>query len=1171
MAESGGPTTQSGIYYQNTISALYLGALLDLRVSPNERARIVSVRIEAPEEIDDTIVEYSDGSMLYIQAKEQFSLQGEVWDKFWAAAREQNTKCSNNRDRFRLVLGTMGASMENLRETLERVQGKENIREWLNSLNKQQKAIAESILSTLALPEQEAYVVVKRTRAEFVTLDVAETTRVRDWMPLASEPKLALLSHLRDCCGGAGRIRYTFRSVELSELLLEKFNVRVFGSHGDGLEQYREAIAIQVGNIGVPGTSLSIREDDVLIWPTAISIDNTMKTDFEDEDPWLVRRYDGDKIDLKIFPSPEMRAVILESGAGYGKSTILRATVRRLAIKTTYIPALIHAEFLPDHPTIQEYLNAEYNALYQTNIDWTALCEQGRAVIVIDGVDELSDGARAALVNMIERAAARFPNTSFLIGARDASVTTFPPHFKLIRVQRLDDEQMMGMLKAYFRARGEFNVAEIVRHVRAYQELELLCRIPLFLAIFSATLKKNEKIPTSRVEMLELYLRNAFSPEKNKNVKKTDVGKTQLRRGAEAVASISLKRNEAAIPETKVRAELSRILGDAIGDDCVDTLLQYGLIERRGSRLAFCIPTVQEYLAGCVLAEAVTLEAAGLLENVYRRPWAQAIQYAVEKIDDAGGILRQLIESEDDLFYTSLRLVARCIVNGAKVDAALRESVASRLAKAWVRGGYIVERQIGNLIADGFSRPLHPEIRRVLIESGENYFERSIIIDRASDKILTLECLEALLNREDIRELWGEGWCRAIKPVLGDAVALLVGRARRETRGSLALGVISEIFYKLRDESSVDWKIISDDETLPPIIRAAAMFGPPAGAREPGPELIDAALAETESEHLWPSFPAAYLSTTWWKVHLRARYRVEATNAGGYPLAHLNSDGDISRELVEFLSEIADDPLTNSRYRAGLVVLLGAFGIEKFSDAAIDCLAVADISDILGWVHEVPYFSEDRKCRGIEVIFERNLPNLEKFRIIKSLSFHINLKPSGKRGRLWGGGPFLTKKDPDESMKLLVCQAENLMKEKDIDGPEVRELRLICAVHGSSDAAHQLALEVGSYLDGRDVIDHDDWSWLAGAIDVLWQKGFVVDVDRLWQILEKGQDLPMHSIVSMIVGKSGAGCYANLIDFVNRYPKSTAMHAVYFYFERNAEREGLKVQVLNGKFHVAKI
>ena len=60
MTEAGGPSTQAGIYYQNTVAALHLADLLELNPAP-PRERVVSVRVESPTDIDDIVVDYADG------------------------------------------------------------------------------------------------------------------------------------------------------------------------------------------------------------------------------------------------------------------------------------------------------------------------------------------------------------------------------------------------------------------------------------------------------------------------------------------------------------------------------------------------------------------------------------------------------------------------------------------------------------------------------------------------------------------------------------------------------------------------------------------------------------------------------------------------------------------------------------------------------------------------------------------------------------------------------------------------------------------------------------------------------------------------------------------------------------------------------------------------------
>ncbi|MPT02461.1 MAG: NACHT domain-containing protein [Pseudomonas sp.] len=1171
MAESGGPTTQSGIYYQNSITALYLGALLDTRPPVNGHSRVISVRVEAPEDIDDIVVNYANGSVLYIQVKEQLALQGEAWVKFWSSAKKQSETCRTALDQFRLVLGTFGAALENFRETLERAQGKENIGEWRNALNREHSKIADLILNALSLPDDDAFLVIKRTRAEFMTLSSAETSGVRDWMPHASEKPSELYSRLRDCCGGAARVRHTFRASELSEMLFRKFRIRVFGTHSDGLERYSEAIATQVDHIGVPGTSISMHQDDLLVWPNIVCLEKAEQANFDDEDPWRAHRDNGDRVDLRDFPTPEMRLVILESGAGHGKSTLLRATVRRLAKHTTFVPAFIHAERLPDHPTIQDYLNTDYNAQYQVTMDWTALCEQGRAVMFIDGVDELNDSSRAALVNMIGRAVARFPDMPVLVGARDASVTSFPPQFKLFRLQRLDDDQMIQMLRAYFRARGEFDIQRSVKHVQAYEELYLLCRTPLFLAIYAATLPKNGVIPTSRSEVLELYILHALSPERHKGVGKSIIGKSQLRRGAEAIALLSLERNEAAVPESIARLCLSKALGDPVGDDCIDALVQNGLLERRGARLAFSIPTIQEYLAGCVLAYAGRLDADDWLENVYRRPWAQAIQFAVEKIDNADALLRRQIERDDDIFYTSLRLAARCIVNGASVSSDLREMVASKLAHALTKGGHQIRIQIGNLIADGFCKPLHPDIRSALIKSGRDIYERASILVRVSESELMLECLKTVLKGEDIRELWDLNWCRAIKLAKNESLELLLDRARKEVTSTLPSAVIAEVLFQLREEPSINWKAIVADETLPLVVRSVATFFVMEYSDGSQSKLIEAAFEEAEYRSLWRSFSEAYMATSWWKAHFCGLCRLEKTGGHVHALSYLKSGGEeeVTSEIIDLLSKVANDPLTHPGYRYDIQSVLGSLGLLEFAETATDTLVSADINQIHSWIRKVPYFSDAVVRRGVEIIFSRALQCSDMVGIIEDLYSSTMYVVDSKIKKIHLGGPFTIRKSPREVGGLILSKAEELIKEVDAGSVEEIKLLLICAKSGLDWSIKQLVLHIDIYLSLHDQIKDEDWNdWFAQCI---MTDAIDLEINTLWLILSKGTNLPMHGIVERIIAKEGSSTYSVLADFVNKNPKSSAWQAVYFYFERNASREGLNIRFQNGKLEITKV
>lgn len=97
MTEAGGATTQAGIYYQNSVAALQLAELLDLRNVP-ARERVVGVRVEAPGDVDDIVVDYADGHRHFMSAKLLLRSGGKAWDNLWADLQAEATATNTRAD-----------------------------------------------------------------------------------------------------------------------------------------------------------------------------------------------------------------------------------------------------------------------------------------------------------------------------------------------------------------------------------------------------------------------------------------------------------------------------------------------------------------------------------------------------------------------------------------------------------------------------------------------------------------------------------------------------------------------------------------------------------------------------------------------------------------------------------------------------------------------------------------------------------------------------------------------------------------------------------------------------------------------------------------------------------------------------------------------------------------
>jgi hypothetical protein len=150
MPESGGPTTQSGILYQNSIAALFLGRLCDATSRP-ENDRVVHVRVETTDNIDDIVVTFADNHRTFIQAKEDVRDSDSAWKKLWEDFEKQflSDTFVKGTDRLALWVGNHRDEHTNLRELCQRAISSGTYEEWQSRITKGPNAILGKIKALL--------------------------------------------------------------------------------------------------------------------------------------------------------------------------------------------------------------------------------------------------------------------------------------------------------------------------------------------------------------------------------------------------------------------------------------------------------------------------------------------------------------------------------------------------------------------------------------------------------------------------------------------------------------------------------------------------------------------------------------------------------------------------------------------------------------------------------------------------------------------------------------------------------------------------------------------------------------------------------------------------------------------------------------------------------------
>lgn len=223
MTERGGTTTQSGILYQNSVTALRMGRMLDPTVRPDSEM-IVHVRAEAWEHVDDTVVTFRDGHREFIQAKE--ALTDEAWKKLWSdvAAQFRDATFDRTRDRVLLVFGEVHHGIDDLRGASDRAHGALNVAEWFERLTIGQRDLVRDItgLTGFAEGSDELLPLFRQLDVETITLRDIERDLVPRWMPPSTETSSNLFGLLRDRVGGNARQRITVNRETLLASLVDK-------------------------------------------------------------------------------------------------------------------------------------------------------------------------------------------------------------------------------------------------------------------------------------------------------------------------------------------------------------------------------------------------------------------------------------------------------------------------------------------------------------------------------------------------------------------------------------------------------------------------------------------------------------------------------------------------------------------------------------------------------------------------------------------------------------------------------------------------------------------------------------------------------------------------------------------------------------------------------------
>jgi hypothetical protein len=224
-------------------------------------------------------------------------------------------------------------------------------------------------------------------------------------------------------------------------------------------------------------------------------------------------------IDFSELAVPGGRSVVLGS-PGSGKSAMCQALLRRISSEPgERLPFLIRLrEFADQSPptrSVVEHIEHQTRATYQLVPPPGAVTQalsQGRAVVILDGLDELVHASRRAdAVAIIELFAKSFPRSSIVVTSRQLGYQDAPLDsrlFQTYRIENFSEEEVERFVRRWFRSSSSKapvpDPDELAAGFLADSSfLPDLRRSPLLLSLMCSVYAVARVLPTNLPELYE--------------------------------------------------------------------------------------------------------------------------------------------------------------------------------------------------------------------------------------------------------------------------------------------------------------------------------------------------------------------------------------------------------------------------------------------------------------------------------------------------------------------------------------------------------------------------------------------------------------------------------------------------------------------------------------------
>jgi len=418
--------------------------------------------------------------------------------------------------------------------------------------------------------------------------------------------------------------------------------------------------------------------------------------------------------------------------------------------------------------------------------------EQGKAALLLDGLDEVLGGATPEeaedaykrVANEIDRLNTLFPEAPIALTCRKAGWRGGLTAFQALEVLDFSCEQIQDFVNKWFKA-DTAKVQKLQQALAGNLRMQTLAANPLILALIAIVYQKDLDLPERRAQLynrcLEVLLKEwdahrnikrctQFTTDRKLNLLK-EVAWHFHQSGKRYFPEAELLQLVADfLPAINIPPEESKAILDEISQ-------QYGLLKVQAHGwYGFLHLTFQEYLAALAANDKGAVGIQTVVAHRYDPWWEEVILLLAGRMADATPLLlgllgrsielppedvdrlvsaEELLAANDDLFNSDLLLTARCLVGTPVIRMqGLRDRIIAEVKNLLQTSPYKLDwERTTRVLVEINDKPLIDELLAMLADNGVNEEKRRSIAStfgKLADQSLAQRLLELLKSNPEL-------------------------------------------------------------------------------------------------------------------------------------------------------------------------------------------------------------------------------------------------------------------------------------------------------------------------------------------------------------------------------------------------------------------------------------